>query len=286
MFGVSSSRVVWVGWWGWCVGWCWWGWVCRRCGRRGLRVAGSGSVPVVGGFGLGDGVEGLVDERSGGFRFEVLVSGGVGVGWDSGVGVDRFGLGPGWRVSGVGFVEPVGGVRVYPSSGGVYEVDASVRSGLAGYTLGDVVFTAGVGCVAGAGWGGGCTVVCVRAARVGGLTSYFDAAGDPVARVDAFGNRTDWVWDAQVGHRLIGVVDPVGVVTGLDWSVPDRVRVSTSAGDPTTSAWCGCVGVGGVGRVVGCRGWWTRRVGVPRSGTRVRVRGPGWWVGCLGCRVR
>ena len=96
------------------------------------REGGSGS-PVVGGFGLGDGVEGLVDERSGGFSFDLPVTGGVGVGWDSRrAGVDRFGLGEGWALSGVGFVEPVGGLRVFPSSGGVFAADAAEPSGWLG----------------------------------------------------------------------------------------------------------------------------------------------------------
>ena len=75
---------------------------------------------MVGGFGLGDGVEGLVDERTGALAVDVPV-GGVGLVWSSeGGGGDRFGFGPGWGLSGVGFVDTVGGVRVFSLLGGVF----------------------------------------------------------------------------------------------------------------------------------------------------------------------
>ncbi|WP_211367952.1 hypothetical protein, partial [Microbacterium rhizomatis] len=41
---------------------------------------GASVSPVVGGFGLGDGVEGLIDERVGSFAFDVRSSG-VGLRW-------------------------------------------------------------------------------------------------------------------------------------------------------------------------------------------------------------
>ena len=92
---------------------------------------------MVGGFGLGDGLEGTIDERDGcvPVRFPV---GGLSLGWDSrGVGEDRFGLGNGWGF-GLGFVDVRDGVRVFPSSGGVFEVDASHPSGLSGYGVEDL----------------------------------------------------------------------------------------------------------------------------------------------------
>ena len=73
-------------------------------------------------------------------------------GW---VGWTGIGLGPGWGLSGVGSVEVTGGVRVRPASGGVYEVDAQVPSGLAGYTLADVVFTQESGVLPARARGGG-----------------------------------------------------------------------------------------------------------------------------------
>ena len=67
-----------------------------------------------------------------------------------------------------------------------------------------------------------------RLVELGGATSFFSGAGDPVVRVDALGNRTDWVW--QAGHRLTQMVNPVGVATTLGWGVPGRVTVTTGAG--------------------------------------------------------
>src|SRR5262245_16552801 len=87
---------------------------------------GAGS-PVVGGFSMGDGLEGTISERDGAFSLAFPV-GGLSLGWASGgIGVDRFGFGSGWGWR-LGHVDPQGGVRVFPASGGVYEVDGSHRS--------------------------------------------------------------------------------------------------------------------------------------------------------------
>ena len=43
--------------------------------------------------------------------------------------------------------------------------------------------------------------------ELGGVTTWFNTQGDPVVRVDGFGNRMDWVWDENVQHRLVGVIE-------------------------------------------------------------------------------
>ncbi len=180
---------------------------------------------------LGAGVQGVVDERSGAFSFEVPL-GGVSLKWDSrGPGEGRFGLGPRWAVAGIGFVDVAGGVRVVPSGGvqAVFEADDSVPSGLAGYPGDDVRFTQTPGRLPARADG----VVGEREytfvlRELGGLVSYFDAAGDPVAKLDAHGGRVDWAW--QPGHRLTRVVTETGVVTELDWSDPARVEIQARAG--------------------------------------------------------
>ncbi|MDR5701382.1 RHS repeat-associated core domain-containing protein [Agromyces aerolatus] len=190
-----------------------------------------GATPAAGGFAVGDGVEGFVDERSGALSFE-LAAGGIALAWDSRLaGVDRFGFGEGWSIGGVGSVDIRGGLRVLPASGELVEADASVPSGLSGYELGDVRFEQVPGALPARGDGvAGERAYAYRLTELGGTVSYFSAAGDPVARVDAFGNRVDWEWDERAGHRLVGVVTDSGVATTLDWSDPGRVVVSTSVG--------------------------------------------------------
>ncbi|MDR5699793.1 RHS repeat-associated core domain-containing protein [Agromyces aerolatus] len=239
--------------------------------------AGAGS-PVVGAFGMGAGVQGTVDERSGAFSFEVPL-GGVTLGWDSrGPGADsgRFGFGPRWSVSGVGFVDTEGGVRVVPARGvqgvrGVFEASDSVPSGLAGYEGDEVRFSQTAGVLPARADG----VLGERAyafvlRELGGLVSYFDANGDPVAKLDAHGGRVDWTWEP--GHRLAQVVTETGVVTSLEWSDPDRVVVS---------AWAG----GGAPRPVGAIELSGGRVAAVTDATGARTTvayGPSGLVGSVG----
>ncbi|KAA9111311.1 RHS repeat-associated core domain-containing protein [Microbacterium rhizomatis] len=194
--------------------------------------SGSGSAtPVVGGFGLGDAIEGLIDERVGSFTFDVPVDG-VGLRWDSrAVGADRVGFGSGWVVAGAGAVEVIGGLKVYPSSGGMYAADASAPSGMAGYVLGDAVFSQTGGVLPGRVDGLiGDREYQFTLSQTGGATAYFGANGDPLTQVDAFGNRTDWESAADGSHRLVRVVDQVGVVTAVDWTNPAAVRVTRTVG--------------------------------------------------------
>src|SRR6478752_6526096 len=78
--------------------------------------------------------------------------------------------------------------------------------------------------------------------ELGGMSSYFTAGGDLVARIDALGARTDWLRDELDPHRVVAVVNPDGAVTTLDWeSVPGSVLVRPGANlpgetDPLTGA--------------------------------------------------
>lgn len=195
---------------------------------------GGGSWPV-GGFGLGDGIEGLVEERSGALSF-VLPAGGVSLGWDSrSAAADRYGFGAGWTIGGAGFVDVVGGVRVVSADGEIREAAASVPSGLAGYTLADRRFEQTPGLLTGRADGlTGDRAYAFRLVQLGGMVSYFDAAGDPIAWEDRFGNRADWEWAEDADHRLTTVITEEGVVTTLDWSDPARVAVTTRAGAQAT----------------------------------------------------
>lgn len=188
---------------------------------------------VLGGFALGDGVEGMIDPRTGAFSFG-LPAAGVAVAWDSRrAQVDSSGLGGGWAIAGLAWVEAEGGLRVSPSSGGVYEADASAPSGLAGYLLGDVVFTQGPVTVPARADGLRAELeAAYELAELGGVRTYFSAEGDPVVRLDADGNRSDWEWAS--GRRLTRTLDASGRETTLDWSDPGRVEVITAAGPART----------------------------------------------------
>jgi RHS repeat-associated protein len=193
-----------------------------------------GVPPVVelGSFSVGDGVEGLVNEADGSFGVQIPVAG-LSVSWDSRVPVDRYALGFGW---GYGFavVEVAGGVQASPSSGGRFAADESVPSGLAGYQGTDVVFRQVPGGVLAARADGvaGAREYAFELHELGGMVTYFNAAGDPVASVTATGGRTDWRWATGAGHHLASVVSVDGVVTELDWSDPGEVLVRPGVNVP------------------------------------------------------
>ncbi|WP_308796873.1 RHS repeat domain-containing protein [Agromyces silvae] len=184
---------------------------------------------ALGGFALGDGLEGLVDPGAGAFSF-TLPAAGLAVSWDSRAsGVDRAGLGGGWSIAGVAHVSTQGGVQVTPASGGVYAADATAPSGLAGYLPRDLVFAQHPKTVpARADGQRGEQAAAFELLELGGVRTYFSAAGDPVVRFDANGNRADWEW--RPGHRLVRAIDHTGLVSALDWSDPGRVEVTTGAG--------------------------------------------------------
>ncbi|MDR5698751.1 RHS repeat domain-containing protein [Agromyces aerolatus] len=184
---------------------------------------------VLGGFALGDDVEGLVDPQTGAFSFTLPVAG-ASIGWDSrAAGVDRSGLGAGWSIAGVAHVETEGGVRVSPSSGGSYPANSTAPSGLDGYLLRDVVFRQEPATIPVRADGLRPAVEATfELVELGGVRTWFSAAGDPLVRMDANGNRTDWEWEP--GHRLVRTMGVNGVVTTLDWADPARVQVTSSVG--------------------------------------------------------
>lgn len=203
--------------------------------------AGEGS-PVVGSFGVGDGLEAAVDERDGSVRFALAVAG-LPLTWDSkgAGGGDRTGFGPAWGL-GTAQLSTSGGVQVSPASaGGPYKPDPTHPSGLAGYGVENVVFEQVEGALPGRaidpGVGlpeqGAEVAYAYLLRELGGIVTYFDADGDPVMRTTGLDERTDWLWDSGVPHRLLGVVNPDGVVTALDWeSEPGAVLVAQGANLP------------------------------------------------------
>jgi hypothetical protein len=180
----------------------------------------SGESALIGGFGLGDGLEGAFDEQSGAFTFGVPAAG-VNLGWDSrALGVNRHGLGGGWGF-GLASVQVDGGVLVFPAAGGAYPADATSPSGLAGYTLGDVRFEQTPGGVLPARADGSRGEIGYEYVlhELGGAATYFNDTGDPLARVNPMGVRDDWSWQRGGAHRLVELIDADGVATALTWDV-------------------------------------------------------------------
>ena len=115
--------------------------------RSAAPAAAAG--PVSGAIGLGDGVSGSVDERTGLFSASVplVTVGGPGSAgvtwsllWDQGRavdGLDRSGFGAGWSL-GASFIDPATPVTVYPANGGAYQAGGSYPSGLQNYPLQDL----------------------------------------------------------------------------------------------------------------------------------------------------
>jgi YD repeat-containing protein len=183
--------------------------------------ADDGGAPPAepGGFSVGDGVEALIDPRDGAVSFTLPV-GGVEVSWDSRrLGSDRLGLGPGWAIP-VTAIDTRGGVRVTPRSGRVHEASTADASGLLGYDGDDVRFEAGevpVPAPVPVPDGAEPVVATYTLHELGGARTWFDADGDPLARVEATGQQTRWDWDASVPHRLRRIVDARGLETELEW---------------------------------------------------------------------
>ncbi len=182
--------------------------------------------PVSGAIGLGDGLSGSVDERTGLFSASVplVTVGGPGSAgvtwsllWDQGRavdGLDRSGLGPGWSL-GASFIDPATPVTVYPANGGAYQAGGSYPSGLQNYPLQDLVYAKTAGTYP--------FTLTYDDGRVDG----FDEHGNLVNRVDRFGNRTQMTWEALRGDRWrpLTIVDGYGLTTTFTYT-PTSVTVS------------------------------------------------------------
>ncbi len=185
--------------------------------------------PVSGAIGLGDGLSGSIDERTGLFSASVpLVTvggpGSAGVSWSlvwdqarAAGGVDRSGFGPGWSL-GSSFIDPGTPVTVYPADGGAYRVGGTYPSGLENYPLRDLTFARTTGPYL--------FTLTYDDGRVDG----FDANGNLVNRVDRFGNRTQLTWEPARGGewRPSTIVDGYGLTTTFSYS-PGTVTVSAPA---------------------------------------------------------
>lgn len=210
--------------------------------------ADEGTSPVVGGFGIGDGLEATIGERDGSVRISLPIDG-VPLVWDSkAAGTDADGLGPGWSF-GFTTVATRGGVEFAPTSGGRFRPDPTHPSGLAGYGVADLVFEHAPGVLTECGGpeasaddeasAEGIAYAFVTH-ELGGTRTYFNTDGDPVARTDAFCARETWEWDDLVPHRLTAVVDADGLRTTLDWeSEPGTVVVARGLdhGDEPAPEW-------------------------------------------------
>ena len=189
--------------------------------------AGASDVEL-GSFSLGDALEATIGELDGSFGL-ALSAGGLRLGWDSrAVAEDQAHLGHGWSF-GLATVRVSGGAWVMPPSGGAFQMDATAPSGLAGYPRADVSFAAAEpGATLPARRDGSVaeTPYAYVLHELGGISTYFDAAGHPVAKVVVDGDRVDWRWEAGATGRLLAVVGVDGAVTELDWADPSRLVIA------------------------------------------------------------
>ena len=195
---------------------------------QGLRVGAAG--PVSGAIGLGGGLSGSVDERTGLFSVSVPVvsvggPGSAGVTWslvwDQGRAVDRVdrsGFGAGWSL-GVSFINPETPVTVYPANGGAYTAGGTYQSGLVNYPLQDLEFRRD---------SGGFPFELVYD---DGRVDSFDVNGNLVARTDRFGNRTTFTWEAggEGVWRPTSIVDGYGLETKFIYDGESSVEVQAPA---------------------------------------------------------
>jgi len=198
--------------------------------RNGLSV-------VSGAIGLGGGLSGSVDERTGLFSVSVPVAAVAGPGtagvtwslvWDqarAAGGLDRSGFGPGWSL-GVSFIDPATPATVYPANGGAYVVGGSYPSGLRDYPLQDLAYTRAPGTLP-ARAGLPATGYAFVLSYDDGRTDYFDGNGNLITRTDRFGNRTVLTWQPLGGGRWApsSMTDGYGQATTFSYT-PSSVVVS------------------------------------------------------------
>ena len=203
----------------------------------------SGLSVVSGAIGLGGGLSGSVDERTGLFSVSVPVAavagpGSAGVTWSlvwdqarAAGGLDRSGFGPGWSL-GTSFIDPATPATVYPANGGAYVAGGSYPSGLRDYPLQDLAYTRASGTLP-ARAGLPATGYAFVLSYDDGRTDYFDGHGNLITRTDRFGNCTVLTWQPLGGGRWA----PSSIVDGYG-------QATTSA----TPRRCGGVGSAAVGR--------------------------------------
>jgi RHS repeat-associated protein len=202
--------------------------------------AGESDAPVSNAFAMGGGVGGTVDQRTGAFRASfplVAVGGRAGVGASLSLGYDqtlavqgadgdRFGLGAGWSL-GVPWVDTAGGVTVHPATGGSYDLDTDSPTGLRDYPLRDLVFAKVDGVVPARSGVPDAQRYAYQLSYLDGSEDRFDVDGNLVERVDRFGNRIDFSWEAAGpgGWHPTAVVDNYGQATSFDYGQADQVTV-------------------------------------------------------------
>jgi RHS repeat-associated protein len=190
----------------------------------------SGLSVVSGAIGLGGGLSGSVNERTGLFSVSVPVAGVAGPGsagvtwslvWDqarAAGGLDRSGFGPGWSL-GASFIDPAGAVTVYPANGGAYVAGGSYPSGLQNYPLQDLAYKRASGTLP--AWAGlPATEYAFVLSYDNGRTDYFDGNGNLITRTDRFGNRTVLTWQSLVGGFWVpsSIVDGYGQATTFSYT--------------------------------------------------------------------
>jgi len=206
-------------------------------------AAGAGNTssgPVSNAFALGGNVGGTIDERTGAFEASlplVDIAGRDGQGLELSLGYDqslaatgqanRFGLGAGW-VLGIPFVDTVGGIRLYPASGGSYAYQASSPTGLAQYPLRDLKFVSQSGTVPARQGLTAPQSYSYVLTTLDGTVDRFDIHGNLVEQVDRFGNEINLTWQ-QVGSTFqpTSVVDNYGQVTTFTYLGTQTVQVTS-----------------------------------------------------------
>src|SRR5271170_4515577 len=185
----------------------------------------SGLSVMSGAIGLGGGLSGSVDERTGLVSVSVPVAavagpGSAGVTWSlvwdqarAAGGLDRSGFGPGWSL-GASFIDPATPATVYPANGGAYVAGGSYPSGLRDYPLQDLTYTRASGTLP-ARAGLPATGYAFVLSYDDGRTDYFDGNGNLITRTDRFGNRTMLTWQPVGGGRWVpsSIVDGYGQAT-------------------------------------------------------------------------
>ena len=188
--------------------------------------------PVSGAIGLGGGLSGSVDQRTGLFSVSVPVAsvggpGSAGVTWSlvwdqarAADSLDRSGFGPGWSL-GVSFINTAAPPTVYPANGGAYVAGGTFPSGLRDYPQQDLVFKESPE-----------SATPFTLSYDDGRVDSFNRDGNLVTRADRFGNHTQLTWEHPPGNAGVGaesIVDGYGQTTTFTYSACVRSGVGSTA---------------------------------------------------------